>query len=392
MENSIQLPNSPHFRSFMMCGFECTYALAEEGRRFDLLHASRHDEVCAEDYQLIKERGVLTVREGLSWSQIDKGNNVYEFSRFEPMMEVAQSVGIQQIWDLSHFDFPEDLDPFTDQFSQRYGEYAKRAIEVIRKYQKGTLYICPMNEVSFFAWMCDRGLWAPYQKGKGTEFKKQLVKTAISAMRSIWEVDKDVQFIHIDPYMYRQPLHKKNEMEKEFCRNFNEEVKYHSWDMISGKKNPELGGDPKYLNIIGINYYFYNQQQVGIDAHNPDNFVFRSIPLKSKLRVPFRNILNEVYERYGVPILLSETGSYRDRRPEWWKYILEEADSAIQSKLPLYGVCSYPTLDIKKGAGFIIPKSGLWDFDQKDKTFRRIPHEPTWEVIQPFIQKWQKKL
>lgn len=380
----------PHFNSFMMAGFECTYAKAENGRRFDLLHASRHDSKCAQDYTLLKERGILTVREGLSWHQIDQGMGHYEFSRFEPMMQTGQELGIQQIWDLSHFDFPEDLDPFSDKFVRRYGEYAKRAIEKIRKYQAGRLYICPMNEASFFAWMCDRGLWAPYQKGKGTEFKKQLIKAAINAMNEIWKVDSNVQFVHIDPYMYRRPLRKRNLVEQEFCRDFNENVKYFSWDMIAGKVHPELGGHPKYLNIIGINYYFYNQQQVGIDPEKPNDFRFRTISLKNPLRLSLQAILQEVYERYGTPLILSETGSYRDRRPAWWHYILNEVDTALKANVPLYGICSYPTLDIMKGAGFIIPKSGLWDFDQKAKTFERIPHEETWAIIETYIHRWQK--
>lgn len=380
----------PHFNSFVMAGFECTYALAENYKRFDLLKASKHDEKCREDYQLLIERGIFTVREGLSWHQIDRGDGIYDFTRFEPMMQAGRDLGIQQIWDLSHFDFPAAVDPFSDEFTRRYGEYAKRAISLIRKYQTGTLYICPMNEASFFAWMCDRGLWAPYKTGQGTEFKKQLIKAAIAAMDAIWEVDSDVQFIHIDPYMYRRPLRKKNVIEQEFCRDFNENVKYFSWDLIAGKVHPELGGDPKYLNIVGINYYFYNQQQVGINPDNRDDFKFRTISLKNPLRLSLQTILEEVHERYGVSIIVSETGSYRDRRPAWWQYILEEIDKALTAGVPLFGVCSYPTLDIKKGAGFIIPKSGLWDFDQKDPQFTRIPHEETWAVIAPYIQKWKK--
>jgi hypothetical protein len=87
---------------------------------------------------------------------------------------------------------------------------------------------------------------------------------------------------------------------------------------------------------------------------------------------------------------LCETGSYRDRRPAWWKYILEEVNTALKMKMPLYGVCAYPTLDIYQGAGFIIPKSGLFDFDQKVKDYRRIPHTETWKIIERFIRKMTK--
>jgi beta-glucosidase/6-phospho-beta-glucosidase/beta-galactosidase len=379
----------PTFTSFLMAGFECTYAKAEEGRRFDLLKASRHDQQCRQDYQLIKERGIFTVREGLAWSQIDKGQGDYDFSRFEPLMKIGAQEGIQQIWDLNHFDFPDHLDPFSPSFSQAYGEYGKRALEVVRKYQKGTLYFVPVCEPSFFSWMCDRGLWAPYAKGKGTEFKKSLIKAAITAMKAIWEEDKDVHFIHVDPYMIRQPLRKTRADEVAFCEEFNETVRLDAWNMICGRSYPELGGEPQYLDIIGINYYLHNQQFVGFGKNGKDNLIFRTVPLGSPKRIPLSEILKDMHERYGRPMVMTETGSYRDRRPKWWNYILKEIDTAKEMKLPLYGVCAYPTLDILYGAGFILPKSGLWDFDQKAKDYRRIPYEPAFTVIEEYVKKWK---
>jgi beta-glucosidase/6-phospho-beta-glucosidase/beta-galactosidase len=381
----------PNLSSFFIAGFECTYAKAEEGKRFDLLKASRHDEMIREDYEMIAKHGITTVREGLSWSQIDEGKGVYDFSRFEPMMKVGKELGIQQLWDLNHFDFPDHLDPFSDAFVKAFGEYAKHVIELIRKYQKGTLYITPFNEISFFAWMSDRGLWAPYAKGQGDEYKKRLVKAALHAMDSIWEVDKDVQFLHIDPFMYRQPLRVRSKEEQDFCNNFNEHVRFHAWDMICGKAFPELGGDPKYLNIVGINYYFYNQQLVGLQKEvDKDEYIFRSLSLNHPKRVPLHEIISIVYERYKKPIIITETGSYRNRRPTWWEYILKEVDTTLEKGVPLYGVCSYPTLDILSGAGFIIPKSGLWDFDQKVKDYKRMPEQDSLQIIQKYIRKWQK--
>ncbi len=377
--------NHKIFSSFLWAGFECTYAKAESFKRFDLLKASRHDEFCRFDYQLIRERGMQTVREGLAWYQIDKGNAEYDFSRFEPMMRIAKEEGIQQIWDLSHFDYPDHLDPFSDFFVSSYGEYAKRALETIRKYQAGTIFIVPVCEPSFHAWMCDNGLWAPYQKGKGTELKKQWVRAAINAMDAIWSIDFDVQFIHADPYMYRQPLRVRNKREQDFCDDFNNNVKYHSWDMICGKANPELGGNPKYLNFIGINYYFYNQQMVGINADG--TFTFKSLSIDHKKRLPLHVIIRKLVDRYKTNIVISETGSYRERRPVWWNYILTEITEVTSRRLPLYGVCAYPILDIRKGAGFIVPKSGLWDFDQDTLTYERMPHEPTFKVLEEYFSK-----
>ncbi len=368
-----------------MAGFECTYALAEKGRRFDLLSASKHDTYCQADYAMIKEVGMETVREGFSWSGIDKGSGHYDFSRFEPMLQAAKEEGIEQIWDLNHFDFPEDLDPFTTQFPARYAAYAKQCLKKIREYHKGPLYITPMNEPSFFSWMCDNGLWAPYAKGKGTEFKRQLVRAVIAAMDAIWEEDSTVQFIHTDPYMYRAPLRVKNEKEKAFCDDFNTHVKTHSWDMLAGIVEPELGGDPKYIGFLGVNYYFYNQQFVGINEHG--HFSYKTIPLAHKKRLSLAAILHELYERYHTKMILAETGSYRKRRTSWWTHILGQVDDCLAEGLPLYGVCSYPTLDITRGSGFIVPQSGLWDFDCDDTTCQRIPHTETLAIISSYTKR-----
>lgn len=372
------MPMTP-FRSFIWAGFECTYALAENRRRFDLLAASNHDEQCRADYARIREQGMRTVREGLSWHQIDAGNGQYDFSRFEPMMRIAREEGVQQVWDLNHFDFPDDVDPFSERFVERYAEYARRCLAVIRRYHDGTLFLIPMNEPSFFAWMCDNGLWAPYAKGQGTAFKKQLIRAAIAAMDAIISLDRDVLFIHADPYMHRQPLRVRNQAERTFCDNFNLHVKFHSWDMLSGRTDPELGGDPKYLNYLGINYYFYNQQFVGIRDNG--SFTFRSISLTHKKRITLYGVLQEIYDRYHVPLIITETGSYRNRRAPWWSYLLSEVSLALERSVPLYGVCAYPTLDIMRGAGFIIPQSGLWDFDQTRKSYERIPYEPALALI-----------
>ena len=34
---------------------------------------------------------------------------------------------------------------------------------------------------------------------------------------------------------------------------------FEAWDMLSGRVQPELGGDERYLDVIGVNYYDRNQ-------------------------------------------------------------------------------------------------------------------------------------
>jgi polysaccharide biosynthesis protein PelF len=385
----------PQFNTFFWTGFECTYALIDKVRkvRLDLLSASKHDEYCREDYQMVKEVGAKTVREGLAWSQIDQGNGVYDFSRFEKMMQIGEEEHIQQVWDLNHFDYPEYLDPFSETFVTQFGEYAKHAIELIRKYNPETIYMVPLNEISFYSWFgADSGWWAPFKTGpkNGFEFKKQLVKAAITAMDSIWSVDKNVRFIHVDPIMRRIPREPSTPEIRKSTQDFNAEIRFQGWDMLCGRVLPELGGDPKYLDLLGINYYMVNQEWI-VKSPISDKVHHIMLPLDSPDRVTFDMILQEIYDRYERPMIITETGSHGEYRAGWWETVLREIDVAVDKGLPIHGVCSYPTVDKPTELPFLWPQSGLWDFYQLDKAYHREPHDPALDVIKVWLQKKASK-
>ncbi|MBP9820185.1 family 1 glycosylhydrolase [Candidatus Woesebacteria bacterium] len=377
-----------HFKSFVMAGFECTYALAENRRRLDLLAATKHDQLVAEDYQLIKDVGIHTVREGLAWHQIDKGEGKYDFSRFIPMIEAAKEQGIQQIWDLNHFDYPADLDPFSQEFVDRFAAYSQAAIKTIRSYTDEEIYVVPLNEISFFSWIgADMGWWAPYSKGRtnGFKFKCQLVTTAIKAMESIWSIDKRVRFIQVDPYMRRVATQPASRAAKRHVKDFNQLVRYEAWDMLSGKTHPELGGKLKYLDIIGVNYYIHNQEWVISPTVRGKRLMHQLIDWESPDRVSFSKMLQDIFERYHRPMLISETGSFSENRVKWWARTLSEIDEAAAMGLPVAGVCAYPVLDRPESAGFLLPNSGLWDFVIDDETCGRVPHHKTLALIQEYM-------
>lgn len=376
--------NRTDFSSFLWAGFECTYALAENRRRLDLLHASKHDEYVYEDYQLIKAMGMTTAREGLAWSQIDR-HGVYTFDRFEKIMQAGAEARIQQIWDLNHFDYPDDLDPFSEEFIYRFAKYAEACVILIRKYQQGTLCVVPINEISFFAWIgADQGHWAPYLKGpaNGERFKKQLVRASIAAMDAMRTKENSIRFIQVDPFMRRIAREPANAVARKHAKTFNEVIRFQAWDMLSGRTHPELGGDARYLDIIGVNYYFHNQEWVL--SRGTHGIAHDAMKWQSPYRVPVGDMLRDIYERYGRPIVMTETGSFGDLRYRWWKRTLAEIDEAHAAGIPIHGVCAYPTVDRPEWAGFLLPNSGLWDFIANDEACIRVPHTQTLEILQSF--------
>jgi beta-glucosidase/6-phospho-beta-glucosidase/beta-galactosidase len=381
----------PRFKSFIWAGYECTYALSENGRRLDLLKATRHDEFVNSDYDLLDSLNIKTVREGFSWNQIDSRFGVYDFSRFKPILKAGKKYNIQQIWDLNHFDFPTGIDPLSESFVDRFALYAGAAVKEIRKYQKGTIYIVPINEISFFSWIgADMGWWAPYYHGSknGFKFKTQLVRASIAAMDMIISIDKDVRFIHPDPLMRRIPKNESDKVSSVQAKEFNEIIRYEAWDMLSGKTYPEIGGDPKYLDIVGINYYIHNQEWVYRDKPGKKKLSYKQIDWDDKARINFSEMVQEVYDRYNKPIVVSETGSFDQHREKWWSRTLTEIDESIKSDLPLFGVCVYPTLDRPDSAGFLLPHSGIWDFKVDEETCERFPYKKIHHTIKKFNKKW----
>ena len=54
-----------------MAGFECSTQRRRDGRRLDLLAATRHDRLAGQDYGRAAEHGLRTVRDGLRWHLIE---------------------------------------------------------------------------------------------------------------------------------------------------------------------------------------------------------------------------------------------------------------------------------------------------------------------------------
>ncbi len=370
----------------MMGGFESCYTLNEHYRRLDLLCDTQHDIKCREDYKLLKEIGVFTVRESLAWHQIDKGIGIYDFSRFIPMMQIAQEEGMEVIWSLNHFDFPEDLDPFSDVIMERFATYAVAAIQTIRQYHTGTIYLIPFNEISFISWISGyMGHWYPFAKRKGWELKLQLVKATIAAMKAMREIDIDVKFIHTDPIMRRlAPVDASLEM-IEYVEDF-AEVVYQSWDMIGGRLMPELGDKPEYLDFVGLNYYITNQDVVK-EMRDDGVVETNNLAIEAPERIGFDEIMQQAYQRYNKPIIITETGCFGALREPWWRMMLRDVDAALEKGIPLYGVCAYPIIDRPDWSGGHLTNSGFWDFANEDETCYRIPHEEVLNLIREYALK-----
>jgi beta-glucosidase/6-phospho-beta-glucosidase/beta-galactosidase len=191
----------------------------------------------------------------------------------------------------------------------------------------------------------------PFALGRGDELKEQLVRATIAATDAIWDVHPEARIAQIDPVINVLPEDPANETQVRAAEAYRLS-QYEAWDMLGGRMKAELGGTEKYLDIMGINYYDHNQWILGGSFITADNPRYR----------PFREIVQEVYERYQRPLFVAETGIEDDARPAWLRYIGSEVRAAMLTGTAVEGICLYPIVNHPGWEDDRHCHNGLWDY------------------------------
>jgi hypothetical protein len=362
------------FQSFWMAGYECTDQQNCFGNRVDFLSVTGHYEKIEEDYRLLSNFDIATVREGIRWSQVEKTPYQYDWSSVKKMMEAGKENGIQQIWDICHFGFPDDITPLHPMFARRFSELCRSFVRFYRSIDPdGTLIVTPFNEVSFLSWLGgDVGGTSPYCTRQGWEVKYRLMKAYIEGIETLKQEDTAIRIMVTEPLVNMVSRFDATPEQMIDAARMHES-QFQVLDMLSGKICPELRGKPEYIDIVGCNYYYNNQWIAGTGEFLPwlnDHSDPRWLPLS--------NLINQLYQRYKRPIVLSETSHPLEDRPLWLKFVTDECCAVIEQGIPLWGVCWYPAID-RPDWDHLQPwhHAGLWDVDINDGKLSRILHEPT---------------
>jgi len=370
--------NNP-FHSFWMAGYECTDKLNAFGHRVDFLELTGHLNLIDQDYELLKQFGIKTIREGIRWSQVEKRPYHYDWTMVEKMIRKGQAHGLQQVWDLCHFGFPDDLTPLHPMFARRFVALCRAFVQVYRSIDPHhPLIVVPINEVSFISWLGgDARGTSPYCVGQGWEVKYSLMRAYIEGAAALKELDPQIYILTSEPLTHIiPPLGAAEEIIQKAAEAH--EHQFQSVDILCGRICPELGGSPEYLDILGYNYYYNNQWVVGTNE-----FLCWTDEVPDPRWSPLRSLLADAYNRYKRPFILTETGHPGVDRPKWVKTISEECCAVIQESLPLWGICLYPIID-RPDWDHMDPwhRSGLWDAElQVDGPPARTLYEPMAEQL-----------
>jgi hypothetical protein len=363
----------PMFRSFYLAGFECATGYNMHGEWIDQIAATEHDLHCDADYARLEEVGIHAVREAIRWPLVDR-NGRYDFSSVEPFIAAARRHRFDVVWDLFHYGYPDELDLFSDDFPDRFAEYCNAAARFVRARSAGTCYFTPINEPSYFAWAAGEvGRFAPHARGRGFELKKALARAAVRGIDAIRSACPDARIVNIDPICRVVPSDD-SQGAVEHARRFNEEWVYEFWDMVSGRMSPELGGSPERLDIVGLNYYWTNQWELGREG----------VPLADDdpRRVPLADLVRTAWRRYGTDVVITETSAFGNARAPWIHELSTMAERLLEEGVALGGICLYPILSMPEWhARDQWARMGLWDLEKEQNTLERKTCIPMLEAL-----------
>ncbi len=327
------------YRSFWQGGFEGADHVNGSGTALCLNSLTDHVARAGDDYAGAAALGLRTVRESAGWRGLS-GPDGTDLSSVRRRAEAAREAGVQILWTCFHYGTPPEVDLFADDFPQRLAAHCAALARALRPYhddQPEPPVYTPVNEISFLCWAAsETGLIHPYRGDRAAEsyaLKRRLVRAAILAAAAIRSEEPTALMLGVEPLVHitsADPAHS----DAAAARNGHQ---FQAFDMLCGRTEPELGGHDGALDLIGVNYYPYNQWEF----HSGQPLTWPHDPL----RRPLSLLLRELHLRYRRPLAISETSHVDGLRAAWLEDVAVEVGRARDAGVDVRGICLYPLLD-----------------------------------------------
>ena len=373
-----------------MAGFEGADHINSRDCALSMNDSNEHWQRLDADYALLAQFGIRTVRESVGW-RITELHGEEGFKRLRLHAELAAKHGMEVIWTLMHYGWPTDLDLLSPAFVERFAAFSEAVARTVRAIPGPARFYQPINEISFLSWALSSTGLMRHPRGNasladGRAVKRQLVRAALRACDAIAAVDPAARFMHSDPLIHVVPSSgaPPESSEAVLCQT---DSAFEAWDMLCGRAEPQLGGSPRHLDIVGMNYYHANQWE--LPGGSPLHW-----HLGDSRRRPLSELVASVWQRYGRPMLIAETSHVGEGRGQWLDDVAREVGVCRKRGMPVEGLCLYPIIDRHGWDDFSHwHRSGLWEVgagsqDPFGPSFERVLCRPYAEQL----RRWQRHL
>jgi beta-glucosidase/6-phospho-beta-glucosidase/beta-galactosidase len=311
------------------------------------------------------------LRYPVPWHRIERKRGVYDWSWMDGVLDHLRKLGLDPIVDpIHHTSFPEWIE---GGFAHpRFADFYRGFVEEFaRRYPWITKYTV-FNEPFVTTLFCgNEGIWYPRARSP-----RMFVRMAVNVGRAICQIGESLQrlvpgveFVHVDTCEHHTALDERNREKVEFLNH--RRFLFH--DLILGRiddRHPLYGyltryglslrdlawfrAHPARIDVLGLDYYPHSEQQ----RHGR-----RGIRFISSTPRGFASVAGDYVERYGLPVMLSETNlkGFVSDRLSWMKHMLEECERLTASGADFRGFCWFPFVDSTDWCSLVCRAEGKVD-------------------------------
>ena len=357
-------------------GIENSYPTIANGVRIDEMAKCGHYDRFAEDFSLVKEMGIATLRYGPAYYRTHTAPDRFDWSSADDPFRMLKDLGIEVIADLCHFGVPSWLGGFQDPaFPVLFADYARA---FARRYP-WIRYYTPVNEIFIAAsFSALRGFWNEMQANEAAFARaiRNLCMAHELAVDAILAERPDAIIVQSESIEHFHPAGK---AAQGHCARENA-FKNLSLDLTLGHElSPGMAG---FLNAHGVTSndlsFFREKRAVGQRWLGTDYYPTCEHRVSSTGRTTtkrsasgFLPLAREYYMRYRLPLFHCETNRTSRFAVYWldsqWRDVLALRNSGI----PVHGFTWYSLTDqidwqhaLREERNDVHPV-GLFDLDRR---------------------------
>ncbi|ANY81073.1 glycoside hydrolase [Microvirga ossetica] len=380
-----RLTNSDAF--WWSTGIEDTFITAPHpvtGRTLDEYELTGHYERWREDLGFVAELGVPCARYGVPWHRIQPERSVWDWTFPDEALGRLLELGVDPQVDLVHYGLPAWIENafLHPDYPKFVAEYAARLAE---RFKGRITWYTPLNEPRITGWYCGRlGWWPPFRRSWSgfVALMLAIARGMVETVRALESVDPEIVPYFVDA----TDLFDTDEPEFQDEARHRQEIVFLALDLVSGRideshllwpwllKHGARESELKWfldnsveVPVIGMNLYpMFTQKKLVRDSGG-----------RFRIRMPYAgaDLITRLgrlyYERYRVPLTISETasiGSLR-RRLDWLDRSVAATRELREEGVPLVGYTWWPTFALvtwayRQGRRPVtehLAQMGLWD-------------------------------
>lgn len=326
-------------------------------RALDEYELTQHYRFWKRDFDLAAATGVKFLRWGIPWYRVQPASEKWDWEWTDRALDYLVNVkGITPILDLMHYGTPLWLDNsfINAGYPERVAEYAH---EVVARYKPLVRYYTPLNEPMVNADMCgSKAEWPPYLSGDDgyVRLTLALAKGIVLTTQAILAEQPDAITVQVEALWH---TFTNDDSLKESVAH-NNARQYLCFDLTTGRvtdghalanflySHGMTDADMEWFHrnavtfdLFGANFYPWSYGELRKGSKGSVQYVTGKTS-GDKLAI----VLREAYERYHMPVMVTETSAREDLRgrAEWMDETLDTVRALRTEGIPVVGYTWFP--------------------------------------------------